>query len=174
MNKKTLAMLFLVVCFFFIALSTIDLNPLKFKKANENSKEEATQEIIPVDEQNDLTVKSFIRELLGNDYTLLLYLFQPDKLTKDLDELANTDESNNHDISEVAIANYAKEVGETIKEGKVLVEGRISNITKKDTVYQYTILLSFSDGSQKQLKLDVQKGIIITPLNDLLIPVFNK
>lgn len=171
MNKKTLAMFFLVICIFFIALSSIDLAPLKFKKA-EGDKKEVTQEIIPVDEQNELTVNSFLRELLGNDYTLLLYLFQPDKLTKDLDELANTEESNNHDISEVAIANYAKEVGETIKEGKVLVEARISNMTKTDDVYHYTVLLSFSDGSQKQIKLDVQKGIIITPLNDLLVPAF--
>ena len=90
----------------------------------------------------------------------LIYLFEPSKLTR------NTD-----NMSETEMASYAKEVGNKIKEGKTLVKGQITNIKKNGQVYQYTVLLSFSDGSQKQIQIDIKEGLIVSPLSELLVPI---
>lgn len=166
MNKKVLAVLFLFICLFFFILSSVDLKPLEFGDPEEETPA-AEEEIVAADEQNELTVKSFIQELLGEDYTLLIYLFDPEKLTKDLDELSNSENSNGT-FSEIEIANYAKDIGDSIKEGKTLVEGRIVNTSTKESVSHYNVLLVFSDGSQKQINLDVQEAMIITPMSEII------
>lgn len=173
MNKHTLILLLAILCLLFIGFSFFDIKPLETSKKRPEEKTEQI-EVIPASEQDDLTVSMFIQELLGSDYTFLLYLFEPSKLTQDLDELSNADmlSENSHDISEVAISNYAQEVGKTIKEGKTLVQGRVSNKTVNNSVSNYTILLTFSDGSQKQLHIEVKEGLISTPLEKILMPTF--
>ncbi|MFE8703896.1 hypothetical protein ACFYKX_25320 [Cytobacillus sp. FJAT-54145] len=169
MNKKTLTLLFSILCLLFIGFSFFEIKPLETSR-KEKPEEAAQIETISPNEQDDLTVSMFIQELLGSDYTFLLYLFEPSKLTKDLDELSSTDTTseNSHDISEAAIYNYAQEVGKSIKQGKTFVQGKISNKTQQNNISVYTLLLTFSDGSQKQLRLEVQEGVIITPLENIM------
>ena len=144
LDKKKLFSILAALIGMFAILLIADLKPLEKKKEVPHK---VVNEIVTPDKQNELTANSFIQELLGTDYQFLIYLFEPSKLTR------NTD-----NMSETEMASYAKEVGNKIKEGKTLVKGQITNIKKNGQVYQYTVLLSFSDGSQKQIQIDIKEG----------------
>jgi len=118
--------------------------------------EDKTPTYLKPDEQNDQTVKSFLTELMGNDYQLLLLLFNPEKLDKNTDQM-----------TEEEFADYAKEVGSKIKEGKTMVKGQITKIKRSKEHNIYTVVLTFQDGTQKQFNLSVKDGQIQTPINQL-------
>ncbi|UOE78427.1 hypothetical protein [Parageobacillus thermoglucosidasius] len=119
--------------------------------------EDETPEFLSTDKQNDQTVKSFLTELMGNDYQLLLLLFNPERLGKNTDQM-----------TEDELAKYAKEIGDRIKEGKTMVQGQVIRIDRKDESNIYTVVLTFKDGTRKQFNLSVKDGVIQTPVSELI------
>lgn len=119
--------------------------------------EDETPEFLNTDKQNDQTVKSFLTELMGNDYQLLLLLFNPERLDKNTDQM-----------TEDELAKYAKEIGDRIKEGKTMVQGQVIRIDRKDESNIYTVVLTFKDGTKKEFNLSVKDGVIQTPVSELI------
>jgi predicted RNA-binding protein with RPS1 domain len=119
--------------------------------------EDETPEFLNTNKQNDQTVKSFLTELMGNDYQLLLLLFNPERLDKNTDQM-----------TEDELAKYAKEIGDRIKEGKTMVQGQVIRIDRKDESNIYTVVLTFKDGTRKQFNLSVKDGVIQTPVSELI------
>ncbi|MED5052594.1 hypothetical protein P9850_12275 [Anoxybacillus rupiensis] len=128
---------------------------VKIKTEKNVGFEDKSPQYLNPDEQNDQTVKSFLTELMGNDYQLLLLLFNPAKLNKNTDQM-----------TEDEFAEYAKEIGDRIKEGKTMVQGQVIRINRKDGLY--TIVLNFKDGTKKQFDLSVKDGVIQTPVSELI------
>lgn len=151
-NKKILFGIAIVFVGILSMLFSIDTSKIEL-----TTKEK--EKFLTIPEQNDQTVKSFLTELMGNDYELLIYLFDSKKLNKSIDEM-----------SEQELKQYAQEIGKKIKGNKTMVRGQVSFVKNINDVYRYTILLSFSDGSQKQIQLDVKNGVIITPIEQLTKP----
>lgn len=151
-NKKILFGIAIVFVGILSMLFSIDTSKIEL-----TTKEK--EKFLTIPEQNEQTVKSFLTELMGNDYELLIYLFDSKKLNKSIDEM-----------SEQELKQYAQEIGKKIKGNKTMVRGQVSFVKNINDVYRYTILLSFSDGSQKQIQLDVKNGVIITPIEQLTKP----
>jgi len=105
---------------------------------------------------NDMTMKVFLQDLMGDDFTLSIELFQEDKLSTSL-----------AGMNELEIQQYAQEVGRKIKNNKELVNAQIVNAESLEETAHYKIELEFRDGKKKVISVAIADGEIITPIQEL-------
>lgn len=165
-KKFILGVLFIflsLVFYFFNTFSNSDNKPKEIEKPSkvaaetEFKGEEKPAKFINPEELDDYVMKAFLQEIVGNDFTLLVNLFPPELLDKDIDSM-----------DEPEFLKYAKETGQKIKEGKDVVKARVLTLESlPDGGTEYQIELEFRDGKKKIFLLATKDGMIVTPIKKL-------
>lgn len=156
-NYLYLGILFIASIVFYFALSWNDGE--NDKTENEDVVEYQIEDPIRMvgdSELSDVVIRSFIQDLLGADYQLLVSLFDSNMLDQDI-----------LSMNEIEMQRYAKFVGEKIKNEKELVKTRILNVTERDEIKTYKIELEFRDMTKKIISISIKDGKIVSPLESL-------
>lgn len=148
--------LFLASCIFYLLLTWGEKE--EAPKPNEQEPLVIEQPAKYVDDAmlNDMTMKVFLQDLMGDDFTLSIDLFQKGKLSASLDGM-----------NELDIQQYAQEVGRKIKNNKELVNAKIVSAETLNEIDHYKVELEFRDGKKKVISMAIVDGEIITPVKDL-------
>lgn len=145
-------------CICFLLITWGDEEEVPVKDIENTFELEKLPQYVSESKLDDITIKAFLHELMGDDYSFLIELFQKDMLNQ------NTDTMN-----ELELEQYAKEVGRTIKQNKELVNAQVLSLDEIETVKNYRIELEFRDGKKKIIHVSTSNGFIITPLQELLV-----
>lgn len=146
----------MALAIFFFWIFSLGEEPVEKKPVIEDYSYEKPPKYVSDSKLNDTILNSFRQELLGNDYSLLLMLFQADKLDKNIQKM-----------NELELEKYALEVGNKIKENKELVMTRILQVTEETNGKTYKIELEFRDMTMKVINLTILDGMITSPLEKL-------
>lgn len=132
----------------------------KHVTAAKNYLKEASIKTVSNNRLNDMIVQNFLRELVGNENTMLFSFF-PEETFKDATS----------NMTEVELMDYAKSVVERIKDNMEITSALvIKNEVINDKQNRYVIdiyLQSDLEVKVKTITLKVKEGTILTDINEL-------